>query len=223
MWRKFLGDKARIIGIDLNPDAKKWESFGFEIHIGDQSLPVFWDSFYAEVGRVDVVLDDGGHTYLQQITTLNKSMEFISDQGLIIIEDTHTSFLGGFGPRKHSFINYVFELVRNKNSKRSFSEETRHLERVGSIQFFDSITVIRPPFSGLNRPHSVVGNLGTSDDARDYRHENVPAVVIFRKLLATLRRLRFPGVSVLEHFLLSSIKSLQWSNKPLRKYFQSLR
>ena len=25
MWRKFFGKKARIIGIDLNPEAKKWE------------------------------------------------------------------------------------------------------------------------------------------------------------------------------------------------------
>ncbi|NBP54584.1 MAG: class I SAM-dependent methyltransferase, partial [Actinobacteria bacterium] len=31
MWREFLGPNARIIGIDLNPLAKRWESEGFEI------------------------------------------------------------------------------------------------------------------------------------------------------------------------------------------------
>ena len=31
MWKNWLGDKARIIGIDLNPEAKKWVDTGFEI------------------------------------------------------------------------------------------------------------------------------------------------------------------------------------------------
>ena len=39
MWRHFFGPKARIIGIDFNPLAKRWEDDGFEIHIGSQSDP----------------------------------------------------------------------------------------------------------------------------------------------------------------------------------------
>ena len=35
MWRDFFGPNARIIGIDLNPNAKIWESKGFEIFICD--------------------------------------------------------------------------------------------------------------------------------------------------------------------------------------------
>ena len=30
MWRKWLGESARIIGIDLNPEAKKWEKHQLE-------------------------------------------------------------------------------------------------------------------------------------------------------------------------------------------------
>jgi hypothetical protein len=37
MWRDFFGPEARIIGVDLNPSAKKWEGEGFEIFIGSQS------------------------------------------------------------------------------------------------------------------------------------------------------------------------------------------
>ncbi len=37
MWRDFFGPKARIIGVDLNPNAKKWTEHGFEIFIGSQS------------------------------------------------------------------------------------------------------------------------------------------------------------------------------------------
>ena len=36
MWKKFFGNKARIIGIDVNPEAKRFEKDGFEIFIGSQ-------------------------------------------------------------------------------------------------------------------------------------------------------------------------------------------
>jgi hypothetical protein len=69
MWRDYFGDKARIIGVDLNPDATKWREHGFEIHIGDQSQESFWSDFFAAVGPVDIMIDDGGHRNHQQIVT----------------------------------------------------------------------------------------------------------------------------------------------------------
>ena len=69
MWRDFFGPQARIIGVDLNPDAKKWEKEGFEIFIGDQSSAEFWKNTLNKIGKLDIVLDDGGHTYEQQIMT----------------------------------------------------------------------------------------------------------------------------------------------------------
>ena len=62
MWREFFGDKARIIGIDLNLLAKKSEKDGFEIHLGSQINAEFRVQFFKEVGMLDVLLDDGGHT-----------------------------------------------------------------------------------------------------------------------------------------------------------------
>ncbi len=81
MWRDFLGDKARIIGIDLNPEAVKWQKFGFEIYIGDQSDFQFWNEFYESVGNVDVILDDGGHKNHQQMTTILASTAHINNGG----------------------------------------------------------------------------------------------------------------------------------------------
>ena len=45
MWKKFFGNKVRIIGIELNPEAKKLEKHGFEIFIGDQANPNFGKIF----------------------------------------------------------------------------------------------------------------------------------------------------------------------------------
>ena len=52
MWRNFFGPKARIIGIDLDPNAKKWEKFGFEIFIGNQSSHSFWSKFKKKIGKI---------------------------------------------------------------------------------------------------------------------------------------------------------------------------
>ena len=67
MWKEFFGDKARIIGIDMHPEAKKLEKDGFEIFIGSQSDENFWNNFYRKVGKIDILLDDGGHQNKQQI------------------------------------------------------------------------------------------------------------------------------------------------------------
>lgn len=69
MWRSWLGPKARIIGVDLNPECRALEELGFEVYIGDQGDPRFWSDFFSEVGEFDALLDDGGHQYFQQIST----------------------------------------------------------------------------------------------------------------------------------------------------------
>lgn len=81
MWRDYFGASARIIGIDLNPISKKWEKDGFEIYIGNQSDPLFWREIFEKIGDVDIVLDDGGHTYEQQIITAHECIPNIRDGG----------------------------------------------------------------------------------------------------------------------------------------------
>ena len=118
MWRDFFGKKARIIGIEFNPEAKKWEKEGFEIHIGSQSDKLFWDSFFKKIGMADIILDDGGHTNEQQIVTAHKCIPFIKEGGLLIIEDCHTSYMTRFGnPSKHSFIEWTKIIIDNINSR----------------------------------------------------------------------------------------------------------
>ena len=114
IWREYFGPNARIIGIDLNPDCKKFEKDGIEIFIGDQSNPEFWDNFYNKVGPIDILLDDGGHTNLQQIITTVKSIENINDGGLLVTEDTHTSYQSEFyNPNEKNYIFYRFNSCNN--------------------------------------------------------------------------------------------------------------
>ena len=116
IWSNYFGTKARIIGIDINPECKKFENKNIEIFIGNQSDQNFWKKFYEEVGKVDIVLDDGGHTNKQQIITTIKSVPNINDGGLLVIEDTHTSYMKEFGnPQKFSFINFSKKIIDDVN------------------------------------------------------------------------------------------------------------
>ena len=172
MWRNFFGPKARIIGVEFNPDAKHWESEGFEIYIGDQSDPMFWENFYSIVGPIDVLLDDGGHSNNQQITTVAKSAPYVNDGGLVIVEDTHTSYMTQFGnPSKYSFMNYAFDIVDSINNRFPTiqSSENSLAGCVSSVEFLESIVCFH-----INRRECFVSTPTTNDgltrDAIDFRH-----------------------------------------------------
>ena len=55
--RDWLGKDARIIGIDLDPNAKKLEKYGFEIFIGIKPQQIFGKIFLSRYD-IDVILDD---------------------------------------------------------------------------------------------------------------------------------------------------------------------
>ncbi len=148
MWKSFFGKKSRVIGIELNPDSKKLKKDGFEIFIGDQSDKEFWRKFYKRVGKIDVLIDDGGHTNIQQITTLVESIKFIKDNGLIIIEDTHTSFMKkkGFGnPSNYSLINFSSSLIENihRRNPNLLKKMNDFSKKIYSIEYFDSIVAFK--------------------------------------------------------------------------------
>ncbi len=144
VWREYFGPKSRIIGIDLNPECKKFEEDGVEVFIGNQSDPIFWDNFFKKVGNVDIILDDGGHTNLDQIITTIKTVERINNGGILMIEDTHTSYYNVYNSKKSfSFINYAKKIVDDVNSRvvnvGKFNFSLRNM--IYSTSFYTSIVV----------------------------------------------------------------------------------
>lgn len=170
MWREFFGPQARIIGIDFNPAAKKWEENGFEMFIGSQSSPEFWEYFFDQVGTVDILLDDGGHTYIQQIMTTEMGLENINNGGMLIVEDTHTSYMDGFGEKKLSFIRYCKGWIDRLNSRfGSFTKEQKD-RRVWSIEIFESIVAFKVNRALSCQKSRPTDNGGERDFSKDYRN-----------------------------------------------------
>ena len=146
MWREYFGKKARIIGIDLNPNAKELEKHGFEIYIGSQSDKVFWKNFFSKVGKIDILLDDGGHGNMQQIVTLSEAIDNTKDDGIIVTEDMHTSYMKKFGnPSRNSFVNYTKYLIDVINSRfpEAKIKSNNFSKKIYSISFYESIVAIR--------------------------------------------------------------------------------
>ena len=174
MWRDYFGPQARIIGIDLNPEAKKWEAHGFEIFIGSQSDPDFWQSFREQVPSIDILLDDGGHTYTQQIVTVESLISAVVDGGLLVVEDCHTSYMPGFGDQRRSFMAYCKVWIDKINSRFGKFQAVRRQSdtRVWSVQFFESIVAFRVKNEASNRPSQLVRNKLPQEAAEDFRHQD---------------------------------------------------
>jgi hypothetical protein len=182
MWRKWLGEKARIIGVDLNPSAKKWEQHGFEIYIGDQGDPKFWLDILPKIGSFDVLLDDGGHQSFQQIVTLVEAIKFGKNSSLIVIEDTVSSHLDEFSKfhRNNSFLEYAkrsTDILSSRNSElwpgqypvKRNKQIIDLYENIYSIQFYTGIVAFKIN-SSLNIKPELVSNQKKSQGESDYRY-----------------------------------------------------
>tara|TARA_Y100000590_G_scaffold457136_1_gene609104 strand:+ start:60 stop:941 length:882 start_codon:yes stop_codon:yes gene_type:complete len=143
MWKDYFGKDARIIGIDINPEAEKWKDHGFEIFIGSQSKEKFWKDFYNKVGKIDILLDDGGHHNKEQIISVHSSIPNINDKGVIVVEDTHSSYMSLFGnPSKFSFINFSKRIVDKVNYRfpaTNLKKTSQKEGKIFSVTFYESI------------------------------------------------------------------------------------
>lgn len=149
MWRDYLGPKARIVGVDIDPRLTELGDAGVEIVIGDQGNRDFLQKLADDLGRIDLLVDDGGHTMHQQITTLEQLYGTVADDGVILVEDTHTSYwreYGGGLREPRSFMEYAKHLVDELNAWHSRDPHSFHpsgfTTATRSMHFYDSVVVI---------------------------------------------------------------------------------
>ncbi len=149
MWREYFGPQARIIGIDVNPRLKELDTPGVEIVIGDQSDHEFLQAFAEQTGPIDILIDDGGHSMKQQLQTVLSLYPALSEDGVMLVEDTHTSYwqeYGGGLHNPHSFIEFSKRLIDEINAYHSRDPErlrpSPFTRMTRSLHFYDSVVVI---------------------------------------------------------------------------------
>ena len=89
MWKEYFGLKAKIYGIDIAPECKIFEEYGIEIFIGSQQDRNFLRKVKKSIPKIDILIDDGGHTMKQQIITFEELYPHVKEDGVYLIEDLH--------------------------------------------------------------------------------------------------------------------------------------
>jgi FtsJ-like methyltransferase len=146
MWKRYFGPHARIIGIDINPECKKFEEDQVEVFIGQQQDHQFLQSVLDKVGIPDIVLDDGSH----KMSHVTETFQFLYPQmlknGVYMVEDLHTAYWDEYegGLRKPStFIELCKNLIDELNADhtRGALPQTEFTRTTAGIHFYDSIVV----------------------------------------------------------------------------------
>lgn len=149
MWQGFLPAGSRLTFIDIDPACAVHARDGASIEIGNQADPAFIAKVVEKYGPFDLIVDDGSHINAHQITSFKLLWPHLADQGLYIVEDTHTSYWPGFGGgfrNEASFIEFAKRLIDRMHS---WYTDQDHLfpfdpiaKEVDSLRFFDSIVMV---------------------------------------------------------------------------------
>lgn len=148
MWKNYFGDKAKIYGIDIDPRCKKFEEKGITIFIGSQSDRNFLNKIKLNIPKIDILIDDGGHTMKQQKITFEELFNHIKDDGIYLCEDCHTSYWNNFGggyKRRGTFIEYSKNWIDFLNA---FNSRSKHLKvnnftlHAKSVHYYGSVVVV---------------------------------------------------------------------------------
>ena len=108
IMQEYLGPKARVIGVDIDPECTALRDEGREIHIGDQSDVQFLAQLTRECGPFDIVLDDGGHTADQQIVSFLSLFPALKEGGIYAVEDLQSTFWFGMQDSRYGINFYDF-------------------------------------------------------------------------------------------------------------------
>jgi len=144
MWKKYYGEGATIIGIDIDPNAFKdeYKTEGCIQVVGNQADPAFWDKFLEEYPQIDVFLDDGSHRVDHQITTLQKVWPAITNGGVYMCEDTHTNYwpeYGGGLRNPRTFLEYAKQISDTMNVN-YYRDQDKHPDNMLFADFFKNLT-----------------------------------------------------------------------------------
>lgn len=150
MWKEYFGSKVKIYGVDINPDCKKLEEEQIEIIIGSQDDRDFLQKLRKQIPKIDILIDDGGHTMKQQIITFEELFPHIRiDGGVYLCEDLHTSYwkdYGGGYKKYDTFIEYSKNFIDYINAWHSLEEHLLNVDSftrsTHSLHYYDSILVV---------------------------------------------------------------------------------
>lgn len=159
LWEEYF-KKAELHFIDITLSNVNYYSQRSHYHIANQESTSDLHMFIEKTGGdFDIIIDDGGHTMTQQITSFKCLFPHIKSGGMYIIEDLHTSYWasgnnGGSHPNTTvaflkgliddvNFVGWRTGSASHLNIDPSFAQElTPYRKEIASIHFYTSLVII---------------------------------------------------------------------------------
>ena len=162
MWNSYFNGKCQMYGIDIDDNCLNvpnvLEADNIKIEIGDQNDRNFWKNFLKGKPKFDIVIDDGGHTMSQQIVTYEELINHVSDNGVYLCEDLHTSYWDKYGGKlknNNTFIEYSKTFIdmlnyyhiqcpmsSKKLNKKDAEIYEKFRRKIHSVHYYDSVIVL---------------------------------------------------------------------------------
>ena len=146
MWSRFFGPDARLVGVDIDPVALVSAGDRYTVVLADQADPEAMRNLAQKHGPFDVIIDDGGHSMVQQITSIETLFPMLNEGGVYLVEDCHTSYWeqydGGRG-REGTFMEWVKTRLDDLNGyHQKDGVEPVWTRQVDGIHVYDSVVVL---------------------------------------------------------------------------------
>lgn len=173
IWSKYFSNAQILIGCDINSDCATLDFHDprIQLVIGDANTDAVENKILSHSTNFDLIIDDGSHTSSDIAKSFARYFRHLNEGGLFIAEDLHCSywseFEGGlyypyssmaFFKRLADVINHEHwgipkerrQLLRGFSEKFSIEFDERELADIHSIEFFNSVCVVRKLQAGSN-------------------------------------------------------------------------
>jgi hypothetical protein len=95
-WKDYFY-RSNILGVDINPDCKKYEEDRIFVEIGSQADGNFLSRTWQQYGPFDMILDDGSHMSSHMIYSFEHLFGSVKSGGVYVIEDIGCSYWKEYG------------------------------------------------------------------------------------------------------------------------------
>jgi len=165
-----------VVGLELNSEVNsfEWDSNNISILIGDSEDEQTFETLLRRYGKFDLIIDDGGHTNLQQITSLLAAESLLKPHGFLIVEDVQCSYLAEFdNPSKFSFISVTKNIIDGMHARSSLVNGSEIKLNINSISIHTGMVIFEFDQGIKDFEYKQILNGVESSGLTDFRFKDV--------------------------------------------------
>jgi glycosyltransferase involved in cell wall biosynthesis len=174
IWSKYFPRAQNLVGCDINPDCSslRYENPCIAVVPGDANSDETQAAILRHSPAFDVILDDGSHRSSDIVKSFTRYFPILADGGVFVAEDLHCSYWetyegGLFDPYSSiAFFKRLADVISHEHwgvdksraeilqgifSKYGAHMEEEVLERVHSVEFINSMCIVRKASPESNR------------------------------------------------------------------------